>query len=264
MKKTVLITGAANGLGKALAVEFARNGWVVFAADIEPVAQYHSNIIPVQMDVTDAISIERAYATISEKTSHLNLLINNAGLFAAYPLSEVEFEELYRIYSVNTFGAFHVIRQFVPLLLPSKGRIVSISSESVIFPSLFQPYQATKIAMEALHRTIAQELYLKGIRMALIRPGAIRTRMTLQVEHLSNPVDGSMFDKEFGRFAAMAPRFRGRLLSPEVVASRIYRKVTCRHLRPVYRINNNPVLILISIIPVSWMNQMLKWQLARR
>jgi NAD(P)-dependent dehydrogenase (short-subunit alcohol dehydrogenase family) len=261
MKKTALITGAANGLCKALVEEFARNGWMVFAADIEPVRSTHPEIIPVQMDVRDPQSIEKAYLIVSGKTASLNLLINGAGIFGAYPLSEIPFDTLFNIYSINCFGLQRVIRRFIPLLMPAKGRIITISSESVTFPSLFQPYQASKIAMEALHRTIAQELYLKGIRMALIRPGAIRTRMTTQVEHLLNPVDDSIYQKEFNRFAALAPRFRGRLLPPEKVAARIYRKVTRRNLRPVYRINNNPLLTLLSLLPDRWMCRLLKWHL---
>lgn len=264
MQRTVLITGAAHGLGKALAEEFALQDWLVFASDLETSSFEHPSIQPLIMDVTDEHSIQYAFKVISQKTGSLDLLINNAGMFAAYPLSEIPFDELYRIYSLNTFGPFRVIRQFIPLLLPAKGRIVSISTESVKFPSLFQPYQATKIAMEAIHRTVSQELYLKGIRMALIRPGAVRSRMTAQVEHLSNSVKDSMFEMEFSRFATLAPGFRGRILSPETVARRIYRKVTRCRLKPVYRINNNPLLTLISWIPSCWMNRMLKWQLARR
>ena len=262
MRRTALITGAANGLGKALAEEFARHGWMVFAADIEPVLPFHPDIIPLQMDVTDSASIKEGYDTVTGKISCLDLLLNCTGIYEAYPVSEVPYEDLFRIYSINTFGAFRVIRQFLPLLLPARGRIVSVSSESAKFPSLFQPYQATKIALEAIHRTISQELYLKGIRMALVRPGAIRTRMTGQVEHLVNPVQDSMFRKEFTRFAAMAPRFRGRLQSPEKAAVKIYKKITRRHLRPVYRINNNPILSLISVIPDRCMMRILKLMLS--
>jgi NAD(P)-dependent dehydrogenase (short-subunit alcohol dehydrogenase family) len=263
MGKTVLITGAANGLGKALAEEFARNGWMVFAADIEPVLSYHPDIISLQMDVTDTASIQEAFITVSENIISLDMLLICHGIYEAYPVSEVPFEDLFRIYSINTFGAFRVIRQFVPLLLPARGRIVTISSESVKFPSLFQPYQATKIALEAIHRTIGQELYLKGIHMALVRPGAIQTRMAGQVEHLVNPLQDSMFGKEFTRFAAMAPGFRGRLLSPEKVAAKIYNKVTRPNLRQVYCIHNNPLLRLLSMIPEKWMCKLLKWQLTR-
>ncbi|MDD5694246.1 MAG: SDR family NAD(P)-dependent oxidoreductase [Bacteroidales bacterium] len=262
MKKVVLITGAANGLGKALADEFARHGWMVFAADIEPVPSVQPGMITLQMDVTDTTSIHAAYTTVAQNISSLDLLINCAGIYQAYPLSEVSFDGLFSIYSINTFGAFRVIRQFVPLLLPARGRIVSISSESVKFPSLFQPYQATKIALEAIHRPISQELYLKGIRMSLIRPGAIQTGMTGKVEHLFNPVQDSMFEKEFARFTVLAPRFRGRLLSPEKVAAKIYKKVTRPYLRPVYRINNNPLLSLMAVVPERWMMRIMKLMLS--
>ncbi len=262
MQRTVLITGAANGLGKALTEEFVRHGWMVFAADIEPVPIFHPDIIPLQMDVTDSASIKEAYAKVSGNISCLGLLFNCTGIYEAYPVSEVPFEDLFRIYSINTFGAFRVIRQFVPLLLPARGRIVSISSESVKFPSLFQPYQATKIALEAIHRTMSQELYLKGIRMALIRPGAIRTRLTGEVERLVNPVQDSIYEREFACFAAMAPRFRGRLQSPEKVAATIYKKITRRHLRPIYRINNNPLLSLIAVVPDRYMMRILKLMLS--
>ncbi len=262
MEKVVLITGAANGLGKALAEEFASHGWMVFAADIAPVSSIQRGINPLYMDVTDTTSIHAAYNAASQKISSIDLLINCTGIYEAYPLSEVSFDDLFRIYSINTFGAFRVIRQFVPLLLPSGGRIVSISSESVKFTSLFQPYQATKIALEAIHRTIGQELHLKGIRMAIIRPGAIRTRLAGEVEHLVNPVQDSMYEKEFARFAELAPRFRGRILSPEKTAGKIYRITTRRHLRSVYRINNNPLLSLIAIIPERWMMRILKLMLS--
>lgn len=127
--------------------------------------------------------------------------------------------------------------------------MVQISSESVKFPGFFQPYQFTKISMEAFVRSIRPELVLKGIRLIIIRPGAIRTSLSGELEKHVNPVDQSVFQHEFDSFVKTSTRFVGRILSAEETAEKIFRAVTARRPKYIYHINNNPLLSLMALLP---------------
>ena len=175
-KPCVLITGAANGLGKALASTFAENGFQVFAGDIAfSDANEHENILQLSLDITDNESIQTALLEIQNKTDQLAILINNAGISDNFPISESDPEMVFDMLNINTMGSLRVVHHFLPLLLKAKGKIITISSESVRIPGAFQPYQVSKIALEGIHKTLRQELLIKGVRMIIIRPGAINT-----------------------------------------------------------------------------------------
>lgn len=265
MSKYVVITGAANGLGKALAEIFLSRGLTVFATDKHFKEEDHDDSNPglfrLHMDVCDETSVWKAYQDVIKHTDCIDILINNAGVFDLYPLTEATPEQISSVYEVNTFGMLRVVRVFSPMLVKARGRIINISSESVKFPALFQPYQASKIAMEAIHMTLRQELYLKGVTMTLIRPGAIRTGMSQKVFQVPPIPGNSIFSEEYARFGEMAKRFTGKFSTPEYVAGRIYRIATEKCLKKVYRIRNNPVLTIMSLTPSGLMNRFLKRKL---
>jgi NAD(P)-dependent dehydrogenase (short-subunit alcohol dehydrogenase family) len=141
-----------------------------------------------------------------------------------------------------------MIHYFLPLLLKAKGRIITVSSDSIAIPGAFQPYQCSKIALEGLHKALRQELLIKGIRMCSVRPGAINTPLLGKVTD-NNPDDYLLYQKEFRKFRNIAPRFFGRIVSPERVAARIFRISRKKHLPYVCRINHDPIRTLVGILP---------------
>lgn len=253
MPRNILITGAANGLGKSLTETFAGRGDIVFATDIDPglksIYQGIENIIPVKMDVTDQRSIQNAYREIRNKASKIDVLINNAGISGFYPLLEVSEEKIQKSFRINTFGPFRVTRMFSPLIIKAKGKVINISSESAKAPTLFQSYAATKIAMEGLMKSVGQELYLKGVQTTFIRPGVIKTAMNEVLHSLKKGNEDSRFKKEWDVFIEKAPKLEGRPIPVEKVAQRIFRIAGKRRLKIIYRINNNPLLDIARLLP---------------
>jgi NAD(P)-dependent dehydrogenase (short-subunit alcohol dehydrogenase family) len=251
--KTVLITGAAGGLGKATADQFIGAGFRVIAGDIAFPEMTDERpgreMIRIPLDVSLPASIKNARELLKKLNLSIDILVNNAGIFDMYPLSEHDPDRLEHILSVNTLGPVRLVQAFLPDLIANKGRVVQVSSESVKFPGAFQPYQISKIAMEAYSRSVRQELLLKGVRLVIIRPGAISTDLFGDLASYRNPVRDSVFKNEFDRFVRGTTRFVGRIVPPERVARLVFKAATTRRPGYIYRINNNPVLTLVSILP---------------
>jgi len=273
----VLITGAANGLGKATALEFARHGWRVTATDVDGKGlgslSEEERIVPRVMDVTSDDSVKNLFRELKEKNISLDLIINNAGVDRYFPLSEAPLEEFKEIFETNLFGAYRVNQVFLPLLTSPGGRIILIGSESYHLTLPFMPYPLTKRAVESYAKILRQELKFRGIEVIVIRPGAIRTRFIDDLAHIGvtaipgsrekqrHPVSDPALSKAFERFAASVPGEVGKVISPEKAASFIYRVSRITHPRPVNRINNSMRLRVASLLPFGLLEKIVKHRL---
>jgi len=260
--KTVLITGACKGLGKATAEEFLRNGYRVISGDIcykiTEDLRPSRELLRVSLDVSSAESVENASSWLKQNDIYIDILVNNAGIYNMYPLSEIETLELSRMLDINSLASARTIRAFLPDLARNRGRVIQISSESAKFPGLFQPYQVSKLLLEAYSRSVRQELMLKDIRLVIIQPGAIQTELSGDLDHHRNPVQNSIFEEEFNAFVRRTTRYVGKVLPPEKVARYIFHAATCRRPRYIYRINNNPLLTAMALLPDRIIDNMVK------
>src|SRR5439155_13326568 len=150
--KTVLITGASTGIGRACALDLDRRGFRVFAgvrkeADGEALRKESPGIEPVIVDVTDQATIEAAAKQIDE----LYGLVNNAGITVAGPVEYLPVDDVRRQFEVNLFGQLAVTQAFLPKIRASRGRIVFMSSVGGRTPSspVLAPYNASKHAVES-------------------------------------------------------------------------------------------------------------------
>lgn len=182
---SVLVTGASSGIGRATAVLLAQRGYQVFGTvrsdvDGDALCRLSSNITAVNMDVTDGNSISAALLQVSAVTGSrgLDALVNNAGRAITAPVEYLPLPVLRQQLEVNLIGAIAVTQAFLPLLRAgsSAGRIINIGSQSgVVATPLFGPYAMSKFAMEALSDSLRLELAGQGIKVILIRPGAVKT-----------------------------------------------------------------------------------------
>ncbi len=186
---TVVITGASSGIGKAIAVRLAENGWTVFAGirdenDGEKLRQEHASIRPIILDVTKADDIETSVATVEDHLGGATLdgLINNAGIAQMGPLTVQPMEEIRAHFEVNVLGAVAMCQAFAPALgqdtdrRGKAGRIVNITSLGGEIASPFLgAYTATKHAMESVTDTLRRELGMFGIDAIAVGPGAVKT-----------------------------------------------------------------------------------------
>ena len=177
---TVLITGAASGIGRALADEFYARGHTVYATARKPdalAALAASGFRAVELEVTDAEGIQRLVQRLKDDRVELDMLINNAGFGAMGPLLDVSPETLQRQFDVNVFSVLALTQALVPAMVARKrGRIVNISSVSGVLPTPFAgAYCASKAAVNAMSDSLRMELAPFGIDVITVQPGGIRS-----------------------------------------------------------------------------------------
>ena len=179
MEKFILVTGGANGIGKAVTEHLAQANYKVFCADINEYAGENENVIPIIMDVTKSDSISTAIETISEITPHLTAVINCAGIFLTGSVAEIDEVSLWKIMDINLMGVFRVNKACMPLLLAKQSKIINISSDIAQYsPAPFNgPYAISKHALEAYNDALRRELMLLNIPVVKIRPGALKTKL---------------------------------------------------------------------------------------
>lgn len=184
MSKTVLVTGASTGIGRATALLLDSHGFVVFAGvrrkvDADSLVAHASNrLVPLILDVTKSEDIASAARQVAAAVgdSGLDGLVNNAGTAAAAPLEFVPVEDFRWQLEVNLVGQLAVTQALIPLLRLAKGRIINVTSiGGLIAGAMLGPYNASKFAFESLTHTLRQELSPWGILAIAIEPGQIST-----------------------------------------------------------------------------------------
>lgn len=187
MTKTIFITGAAAGIGRATARLFAANGWKVGAADRDGQALNElANELGVDLcsvytvDVTDIGSVTEALAAFSEQfDGRLDALHNNAGILKVGPFAEISAIDHQRIVEVNVIGLMNVLHAAFPYLRDTPGaRVINMSSASASYgvPD-FASYSASKHAVRAMTEALDIEWELHDIRVGDLMPPFVNTGM---------------------------------------------------------------------------------------
>jgi NAD(P)-dependent dehydrogenase (short-subunit alcohol dehydrogenase family) len=179
--KTILITGASSGIGRATVLQFQAEGWNVSATMRNPAKETElqnlSNVTVFPLDVTCQESINTAVTGTIEKFGGLDVLLNNAGYGLAGPLEAVDAHQLERQFATNVYGPIYTIQACLPhFRAQASGLVINVSSIggriSLPFNSL---YHGTKFAIEGISESLAQELTPYGIRVKIIEPGVVKT-----------------------------------------------------------------------------------------
>ncbi len=180
MQKTIFITGASAGLGKATAKLFQLNGWKVMATMRNPENETEltqlENVTVLKLDVTDSKQIEEVIQMALKKHS-VDVVVNNAGYGLIGPLEALTDEQIIRQLHTNLLGAIQVTRAFLPSFREKKaGMFINISS---MFGLMGYPtcsvYSATKFALDGFSESLAYELAHLGVKVKTIAPGGIQT-----------------------------------------------------------------------------------------
>ena len=183
-EKVALVTGAANGIGKAIADCFAANGATVIYTDLDGPAVIRAAVNggghPFELDVTDSTQIESVMAAVLERFHRLDILVNNAGVNTmAHRVCIDEFprKEWDRILAVDLTAAYEMSRAAAQIMRRQKrGRILNISSIAGVVPLRLQcAFTAAKAGLNHLTRAMAIELGRDGILVNAIAPGSIVT-----------------------------------------------------------------------------------------
>jgi 3-oxoacyl-[acyl-carrier protein] reductase len=216
MKKVALVTGAARGIGRAIALRLAQDGaaLIVNYAGSAPQAQETVGLIEqgggrgvaVQADVSKVADVKRLFDACTEKFGRLDILVNNAGVMFTKPVVEVGEEEFDRLFAVNVKGAFFCCQEAAKRMAEG-GRIINLSSSTtaLMLPG-YAAYVATKGAVEQFSHVLAKELGPKGITVNVVSPGPTDTELFGQGKTEEQK-------QQFARMAAL-----GRLGQPQDIA----------------------------------------------
>ncbi len=187
--KVAIVTGAARGIGKAIAQRLIKDGATVVICDIgmdelsatsEEFRSQGAEVLPLQVDVTNMESVEAMVDATIEKYGRIDILVNNAGIVRDALIVRMSESDWDMVISVNLKGTFNCTKCVArPMMKQKSGRIVNISSVMGIMGNVGQAnYSASKAGVIGLTKSTAKELGRRGITVNAIAPGYIASKMT--------------------------------------------------------------------------------------
>ena len=182
-QKSILVTGASTGIGRHLAESLATDGYHVYAGarkdkDLAELGAIE-NITALRLDVTNQDQVDAAVAQITEKGTGLYGLVNNAGVGGGGEVLDTPIGDQSFVYEVNVEGVYRTTKAFAPLVIESKGRIVttgSIAGTISAFPG-FSAYSGSKHWIEAFTDSFAEEMKPMGISVSVVEPGNYKSNI---------------------------------------------------------------------------------------
>jgi short-subunit dehydrogenase len=257
MNKTVLITGASQGIGKLTALKFKEQGFNVIAVSrsISKSQDLKSRGINLyDMDISDNESIELAFAKIFSKYPHIDILINNAGFSQNGFIEELSLDQIRYQFEVNVFGLIKVTQMVLPSMRRArKGKIINIGSVGGDFTSPgASAYHASKYAIESFNDGLRQELKIFGIDVILIKPGGVATDFTANSRsNYPNPIKGNPYEIQRKKYNEMLDtildpnKSNVALLTPDKVVSAILEAVNTDKPKTRYKIGSMAKMIIL-------------------
>jgi len=229
-QRAVLITGASTGIGRKATEVLAARGFFVYAGarkeqdlrELDAIA----NVQAIRLDVTVPGEVQAAVETVRAAGRGLYGLINNAGVVVLGPMVELRESDLAFQLNVNVFGPYRVTKAFAPLLIESKGRILTTGSISgFVTWGLGGPYTMSKHAIEAYTDVLAAEMAPFGVRVSVIEPGNYRSEiMTSMRQRLIDSgydTEGSLYKGQLDRMLDQ-PDDRTQYKEPDEVAEAFF------------------------------------------
>jgi NAD(P)-dependent dehydrogenase (short-subunit alcohol dehydrogenase family) len=219
--KTILVTGAASGIGRAAAVCCARGGAKIIAVDLDTAgidalaAEFPDNTIGHSVDVQDASSVAALFTQITQSTNHLDGVIHAAGILEGALTPVDEFEELTwdRVIEINLKGSFLISKHAVPMLEKSDDAVLILisSGAGVKGGSSSVAYGSSKGGVHGLSLVLAAQLAARNIRVHAVCPGALATPLKLRQVQKSADQSGQSMDELTARLGD--PEGVGKILA---------------------------------------------------
>jgi len=254
MQKTVLITGASGGIGKASAELFLKKGWKVIATarNLEKLNNLERNGATSHiLDVTKPEDINNLITYIVNNNIEIDVLVNNAGFGQFGTIEETSLEKARLQFETNVFGVAAMCQKIVPLMRQSgKGRIINISS---IAGKTSMPgggwYAASKFALEAISDSLRWETKKFGIKVSLIEPGPIKTDFATNVNKTIVYDNTGPYGKLIESLTGSTDNIKGG--SALNCANKIYKAATKRNPKNRYLVTKEAFLIkfIITVLP---------------
>ena len=216
--KICIVTGAAQGIGKAIALKLIAEGAIVYGCDralgpMEAFAGEYPTFHPLYFDVTDAAAAKAAMMQVKKEQGRIDVLVNNAGVVFNKKIGMIMREETELMFRINVIAVIELTQLVSRIMIRTGGgSIVNIASVTAVLGSAGQSaYSATKGAIIAFTKSSAKELAPQGIRVNAVAPGIVKTERFEELYKAS----GDKIDARIGRIAL------GRLGTPEDVADAV-------------------------------------------
>jgi NAD(P)-dependent dehydrogenase (short-subunit alcohol dehydrogenase family) len=278
---TVLITGAATGIGEICALTLAQQGYHVFAGvrraedGIALQQKASGNLSWLLLDVTETGSIDAAVNTVASAVGDQGLsgLINNAGVSGIGPLEFLPISEVRKLLEVNVVGLLAVTQAFLPLLRKTNGRIVNLGSISGRLALPFGGgYSLSKFAVEALTDELRFELRPWGLHVALVEPGGIATPLWEKSRGMADRLLELMPEEARGYYGPVFPTLQALAIrwgkhgtAPGEVAKVVLHALTAPHPKTRYFVGCRAGWSsrLLTHLPDRWRDWLIASQLPR-
>ena len=276
LNRSIVITGASSGIGKACALHFVGLGFTVFAGvrqeeDAEALKQLApENLVPVYLDVTSSSMIESALVEVTNNLAGRGLtgVVNNAGVPLGGPLEFLSLPDFRREIEVNIIGAVAVTQAFLPLIRHGRGRIVNISSLSGFIALPFiGPYAATKFALRAINDSLRLELRPWGISVSIVEIGNVNTpiwdKALAAIDKAVKKWPQTGWEL-YGAVLKTRERFQPNGMPPADVARVVEKAMTSRSPKARYVVGRDAKLLdAIRHLPISIRDRVIARQLPK-
>ena len=257
----VLITGVSGGMGLSTAKRYLYYGHKVYGLDIKEIdEELGDNFTFIKTDLTNIDDVNNAYNIISKEINHIDYIITLSGIYNLDSLVEISEEQFIKIFDINVFSIYRVNKVFIPLL-DKTSKIIMISSElGPLDPLPFTGlYGITKSTLEKYAYSLRMELQVFGIKVIIVRPGAVKTTLLDDsMKSINRFVDNTkLYKTNAKKFKKITESVENKNISPDKVSYLIYKISQKKRVRYVYNINRNFLLRLLNILPQRLQNRII-------
>jgi NAD(P)-dependent dehydrogenase (short-subunit alcohol dehydrogenase family) len=216
--QVALVTGVSSGIGRSTALALVGAGFKVFGTVRKPDADVPKGVERLVLDVCHQASVDAAVAELMKRAGRIDVLVNNAGASLAGAIEETQVEQAQALFDVNFFGVVRVTRAVLPVMrAQGAGRVLIVGSVVGFLPMpFFGFYAASKHALEGYAESLDHEVRDLGIRIVLLEPGFMKTRIDQNSAVAAASIDAYASQRARATAAVNAAIDRGE--DPELVA----------------------------------------------
>jgi NAD(P)-dependent dehydrogenase (short-subunit alcohol dehydrogenase family) len=269
----VVVTGASTGIGAATVRNLAASGFHVLAGVRRPADadELRTELIePVILDITVEADIAAIAERVDNDPAHrpLKALVNNAGIAVNAPVETLPMSEWHWQFEVNLFGHIAMTQALLPALIDSSGTVLNITSVGgKVAMATYGAYAGTKFALEAVSDSLRREIARFGVKVIVVEPGAVRTKMSDRGIATANKLATDMtpdqherYDDLIGAITTQADSFAKAGVPADHAATVITKAITARNPKTRYTIGRDAAIIvrLARLTPDRFLDRMLR------